>query len=68
MILGNLFLNLRIIEKERGLRMLRIGLVFRAGVLLSTCVRNFVDLPFKALEGILICLFIYLFVYSSLFL
>ena len=54
-------LKRRIIEKERGLRMLRAGLVFRAGVLLSTCVKKFVVLPFKALERILICVFIYLF-------
>ena len=60
-------LKRRIIEKERGLRMLRAGLVFRAGVLLSTCVKKFVVLPFKALEGILICVFICLFIYFLCF-
>lgn len=61
-------LKRRIIETERGLRMLRVGWMLRARVLLSTCVRNFVILPFKALEGIWICLFIYLFIYFPLFL
>jgi hypothetical protein len=56
-------LKRKIIETERGLRMLRVGWMLRARVLLSTCVRNFVILPFKALEGIWICLSFYLFIF-----
>lgn len=56
-------LERRIIERDRSLRMLCVGLRFRVEVLLSTCVRIFVVLPFKGLEGTLTCLCFFLFLF-----